>query len=317
MDAQDLAILAAFAREPRATYGDVGTRVGLSGNAVKARVRRMTDEGVLRGFPAIPDASVLGLAEGLLVFTGVEDLDEREEEILRSLPDAAGVVFVDVAMDHAVYVWTLHDGAADLDRIERAAISLIGKPPTHRVLGEPTPAPVQSPDWRVARALLPDARASLKDLATASGLSLKTLKRRLGAILRSGAVRIEPVLSGTEASGALLFRVIAVLADEHAPAPDALPADAIVTRAASGRVLVMDLQRATPHDAQAELRRVKSIAGVERAFLQVATRRRFAAWLDEALAARVAAATPALARPAETVAEERAPVAPIQRAGRL
>ena len=307
MDAQDLAILAAFARDPRATYGAVGARVGLSGNAVKSRVRRLTEEGVLQGFPALPDPALLGLAEGLLVFAHVEDLDEREEEILRSLPDVAGVVYVDVAMDRSVYVWTLHGDESDLDRIERAAISLVGKPPAHRVLGAPPEPRAAQPDWRVARALLPDARANLKDLASRSGLSFKTLKRRLHHMLTSGLVRVEPVLSGTEAAGAVLFRLVAVL--EEGARVDA-PADAITARAAGGRLLVLDLQRPTVRAAQDELRLLKASPGVERAFRQSATRRRFAAWLDEALAARVAAAHP---RPAAPTAP---PLAPLPRSPR-
>lgn len=309
MDAQDLAILGAFAREPRATYGEVGARVKLSGNAVKSRVHRMMDDGVLQGFPAIPEPALLGLADGLLVFTAIEDLAEREEEILRSLPDVAGVVFVDVAVDHSVWVWTLHGDATDLDRIERAAISLVGKPPAHRILGPP-PAPLDaSPDWRVARALLPDARASLKDLASRSGLSFKTLKRRLGGMMGAGLVRIEPVLSATEASGTVLFRLVALLGADAVPDELAarLPADAIVRRVAGGRVLVAELQRASLRAAQAEHRALRDAPGVERAFLQIATRRRFAMWLDETLAARMAAAAPPAPEPRPLAPTARAP----------
>lgn len=303
VDAQDLAILASFARAPRATYGEVGQRVGLSGNAVKSRIKRLTDEGVLQGFAALPEPALLGLAEGLLVFQAVEDLDEREEEILRSLPDVAGVVFVDVAIDHSVYVWTLHGDANDADRIERAAISLIGKPPALRVLGPP-PAPraPATADWRVARALLPDARATLKDLGARSGLSFKTLQRRLRSLFAERAVRVEPVLSGTEATGAVLFRLIA-LVDGEAPR-DLFPEDALVTRVAGGRVYVAEMQRPTVRAANDEARRLRAQPSVERAMLQIATRRRFAAWLDEALAARMAAVAP----PAP-----KAPLAPVPR----
>ena len=328
VDAQDLAILGAFARDPRATYGEVGGGIGLSGNAVKSRVRRMTDEGVLGGFPAIPEPAFLGLAEGLLVFGGVDDLDEREEEILRSLPDVAGVVFVDVALDHTVYVWTLHGDDADLDRIERAAISLVGKPPAYRVLGAPPPPAAEAPDWRVARALLPDARASLKELSVRSGLSFKTLKRRLRGVIQNGLVRIEPVLSGTDASGAVLFRLVLVLREgaDASAAAAALPRDAIVTRAAGGRVLVAEMQRPTLRAAQDAQRLARATTpDVERCFLQIATRRRFAAWLDEALAARAAAAKVAAAAPkpaapaakvAAAAAAEPPALAPLPRAPR-
>jgi DNA-binding Lrp family transcriptional regulator len=313
VDSLDLAILAGFAREPRATYGEMGTRVGLSGNAIKSRLQRLEQLGVLQGFAAVPDPTLLGLREGLLVFLGVEDLDEREEEILRSLPDVPGVAFLDVALDHAVYVWTLHKDEADADRVERAAISLLGKPPAFRYEGRAEPESAPTPpihpvaltaaDWRVARALLPDARRSAKELARTSGTTFKTLKRRMARLLDSGNMRVEPVLSGTQAPGGVLFRLVAIA--KPGERPIAFPEDAIVTRFDGSRIAVAEMRRETPHAAQEVFRAARADPAIERCFLQIATRRRSAGWLEESLLARASA-------PPEAVAPRAAPV-PLQR----
>ena len=44
----------------RRTYGDIGTRVGLSAPSVKRRVDRLRAEGALEGFTAIVDHGALG-----------------------------------------------------------------------------------------------------------------------------------------------------------------------------------------------------------------------------------------------------------------
>lgn len=293
MDHLDVQVLAALVRDPRASYAEVGDRVGLSANAVKARVRRMRDDGVLQGFAASPAPDVLGMGEGLLVFTEVGDLADREEDILRTLPDAPGVRFVDVGIDGTVLVWAYATDAADWERVERAAVSVLGKPPTNASF-RPCAAPVDAApsDWRLLRALLPDARASMGDLARRSGLSVKTVQRRLGALLGSGRVRVEPVLSPSEASGLVLFSLHAQLKPGASPADvlRVLPPDSIAQ--ASGAGVTFHVARSTLREAQADHRAVRRCPAVERVVLAIATRRRADAWLEDAIAARLAPAAP-------------------------
>lgn len=303
MDALDFSLLTALARTPRATYGELGVRLGLTANAVKARVARLLSTGVLQGFAALPDPAALGMREGLLHFTGVDDLDEREDEILRGLAEVPGVRFADASHDHSVWAWVLSRDDEDFERIERAAISLVGKPPADRIVGPASvPERALSPqDWKVIRALQPDGRAHAKDLTARASLSFKPLKRRLDALLAKGDVRVVPVVSPAEAAGAVLFRVVLFLAP-GTPAP-ALPSDALVSLEAPGVVTVL-LQRPTLRAAREAHRALATLPGVTRAHLQIATRRASLAWLDEALLRR-SAPTPAAPAP---------PLAPVPRA---
>lgn len=298
MDGLDFALLAALARQPRASYEELGATVGLSANAVRARLKRLEDDGVLQGVGAMPSPALLGLTEGLLLFTGVDDLDEREEEILAGLAELPGVRFADAAQDHSVWAWTLQRDEADAERIERAAISLVGKPPARRIVGAPAAAASRElapADWRILRALQRDGRASAKDLAARADLTFKPLKRRLGALLASGDVRVQPVVSPGDASGHLLHRIVAFLAPDADPASVLRggPADAIASLDAPG-VASWLLMRPTLREARAEARRVGKLAGVERAHLQIATRRAAFAWpeLPPAPAPRPVAVAP-------------------------
>ena len=60
LDETDERILAELAKDARATYAEIGERVNLSAPAVKRRVDRMLDSGVIRGFTTVVDRSALG-----------------------------------------------------------------------------------------------------------------------------------------------------------------------------------------------------------------------------------------------------------------
>jgi DNA-binding Lrp family transcriptional regulator len=60
LDGTDELILAELAQDARATYAEIGQRVNLSAPAVKRRVDRMLDSGVIRGFTTVVDRNALG-----------------------------------------------------------------------------------------------------------------------------------------------------------------------------------------------------------------------------------------------------------------
>ncbi|MBV9721428.1 MAG: Lrp/AsnC family transcriptional regulator, partial [Mycobacterium sp.] len=60
LDDIDEQILAELAQHARATFAEIGERVNLSAPAVKRRVDRMLDSGVIRGFTTVIDRNVMG-----------------------------------------------------------------------------------------------------------------------------------------------------------------------------------------------------------------------------------------------------------------
>lgn len=60
LDTIDEQVLALLRDDGRASYATVGARVGLSASAVKRRVDRMLDAGVITGFAAIVDPAAVG-----------------------------------------------------------------------------------------------------------------------------------------------------------------------------------------------------------------------------------------------------------------
>jgi DNA-binding Lrp family transcriptional regulator len=60
LDGIDEQILAELAQHARATFAEIGERVNLSAPAVKRRVDRMLDTGVIQGFTTVVDRNAMG-----------------------------------------------------------------------------------------------------------------------------------------------------------------------------------------------------------------------------------------------------------------
>lgn len=92
LDAVDRALITALQEDGRASYAELAPRVGLSAPAVRQRVQRLQDAGVLQ-VVAVTDPLALGLSAMAMV--GVRVSDDP-----RAVADAVG------ALDGVVYVVT-------------------------------------------------------------------------------------------------------------------------------------------------------------------------------------------------------------------
>lgn len=62
LDELSLNLLIELARDARASYAELGRRVGLSPSAVVERMRRMEEEGIIEGYAAAINPTALGLS---------------------------------------------------------------------------------------------------------------------------------------------------------------------------------------------------------------------------------------------------------------
>ena len=74
----DRALLAALARDGRASYTELAERVGLSVSAVHQRVRRLEQRGLITGYRATLDARALGLP--LTAFVSITPIDVAQPD---------------------------------------------------------------------------------------------------------------------------------------------------------------------------------------------------------------------------------------------
>lgn len=123
MEALDQRIVSCLVTNARSSYADIGAIVGLSAPAVKRRVDRLLETGVLRGFTAVVDPDALGWGtEAFVEMHCAGNISPaRIRRTLEPLPEVVAAYTVSGAADAIV-----HLRAADIHRLETALERLRG-----------------------------------------------------------------------------------------------------------------------------------------------------------------------------------------------
>ncbi|MFF8729804.1 Lrp/AsnC family transcriptional regulator [Streptomyces sp. NPDC015171] len=90
LDTVDRTLIRLLQQDGRASYTDLGREVGLSAPAVRARVQRLTDSGLLQ-FAAVTDPLRLGLP--VMALLGIR-LDGAPREVIAELERVPGVIYL-------------------------------------------------------------------------------------------------------------------------------------------------------------------------------------------------------------------------------
>jgi Lrp/AsnC family transcriptional regulator, leucine-responsive regulatory protein len=119
LDERDLAIVAALQEDARATYADVGARVGLSASAVHDRVRKLERRGVVRGYRAVVDPEAIGLFVTALIEASPLDPQQPDDlpERVRAFPEVEDCLSVAGEANYVLKVRTKTTG--DLEDLIR------------------------------------------------------------------------------------------------------------------------------------------------------------------------------------------------------
>jgi Lrp/AsnC family leucine-responsive transcriptional regulator len=119
LDERDLAIVAALQEDARATYADVGARVGLSASAVHDRVRKLERQGVVRGYRAVIDPPAIGLLVTALIEASPLDPQQPDDlpERIRGFPEVEDCLSVAGDANYVLKVRTKTTG--DLEDLIR------------------------------------------------------------------------------------------------------------------------------------------------------------------------------------------------------
>jgi Lrp/AsnC family transcriptional regulator for asnA, asnC and gidA len=90
LDASDRILIRRLQDDGRASYTDLGREVGMSAPAVRARVRRLVDSGVLQ-IAAVTNPLALGLP--VMALIGIK-VDRHPREITEALGDIDNVIYL-------------------------------------------------------------------------------------------------------------------------------------------------------------------------------------------------------------------------------
>jgi DNA-binding Lrp family transcriptional regulator len=117
LDDTDERILVELAEHARATFAEIGQKVNLSAPAVKRRVDRMLDNGVIKGFTTVVDRNALGwnTEAYVQVFCHGTIAPDRLQEAWADIPEVISAATVTGTSDAILHVL-----ARDMQHLEAA-----------------------------------------------------------------------------------------------------------------------------------------------------------------------------------------------------
>jgi Lrp/AsnC family leucine-responsive transcriptional regulator len=94
LDHIDLKILAELAENAKATFAELGRKLGIHPNVVAYRVNRMQRGGIIKGYATVLDLEKMGIGEQMIVGINFPANSDREGMINRigSIPEAVEII---------------------------------------------------------------------------------------------------------------------------------------------------------------------------------------------------------------------------------
>jgi DNA-binding Lrp family transcriptional regulator len=204
MDLRDFQILVELGRGPFASFDAIGRKVGLSGPAVKLRLKRLERHRVLLGLQVLPAPQVFGRRWHVFAYLGVNaklDLVDllKVENVVSVWRGGHGELMVNT-FDPSPTV-TAPPGISRFIKQAPAQVVSLDPPATH-----PSQNDLLSPlDWRVMEAIIRSPRSSCAELSKASGLSPRTVRKRRDALLAKQWITVLPNMDTSREPGLIVY----------------------------------------------------------------------------------------------------------------
>ena len=211
LDDADRALIEHLRKDGRIGLAALGTLVGLSGDAVRERLRRLTSEGIVQvtcsvdprrlGFHTL---ALLGLnVSGAAQQIGLELARVDEFDLVACTAGRFDLFVEAVCRDELHLLETLDRhirersdiaGVTTFTYLDVLKFEPSGASPAAKALGDQPPA-LSPADLDTISVLQADGRASFQDIAERTGMSYQMARRRAKSLLDSGVVQVETVVN--------------------------------------------------------------------------------------------------------------------------
>jgi DNA-binding Lrp family transcriptional regulator len=201
VDSKDFQLFVALYGNARQSYQSLGRRVSLSAHSVRDRLNRLKSKGILQGFMLSIDSSVFDRDDLLLFFDG----EYSRKTVLKAFaaPDVSWLVW---KMDGQMIlrIWTKNEREAS-DNLAK----ILGVRPSRRAFKpRKRRAPLTITDLSIMDALVDDPKVPFGELLKSTGLSPKTVRKRLNRLLETKTISVDPILGALTDSGELIYPLL-------------------------------------------------------------------------------------------------------------
>ncbi len=225
MDAQDLQIIRHLNFRPyeaiddrRKLTGpwDIARGIGIHGTTVKRRVEQMQRDGVLQGLHMLPHFSLLGLRDGLYLFTFPdEDAKRRGFARMREHQRPGGPYFtarIDAFLGNQAKCAITCPASSDIDKTVGAAAAEFGAVSWELLETRDwklQPGEVSEIDRRVLGAFYTDALKPISQVAHEAGVTAKTVRSRINKMVLARRLEIFPDVAPARVRGLVPHLIVA------------------------------------------------------------------------------------------------------------
>ncbi|MHA2209652.1 MAG: winged helix-turn-helix transcriptional regulator [Candidatus Thorarchaeota archaeon] len=191
LDPVDKKLILELDNNCRATFQELAIKLGMTANAVRKRVTKLVEQGVIEEFVVIMRPAMTG-AELLLALLYTDGLED-EEVLLKEMGSYPGVVqtgLIASIKGRTYLVLAEYVGATGLMDLRKflSGFDSVQDIEMHTLLRQQgSKIELTKLHLRVLRQLIEDARMSITDIASSAGLSAKRVRRALSDIAESGA----------------------------------------------------------------------------------------------------------------------------------
>src|SRR5919199_2870962 len=217
MDTFDLKIIRCLSRDCRASYRNIASVVDLTPNAIKERINTMVCNGIIQSFIVNVNPALFGYEKECLLtvkhfYKKATTTTISEDNILKQLNLLGDVrVYAKLLQRSAMFAISLRPGAEDkitliVDLLKQSAFDVQYAFMNYR----PIPIKIHTSDFKIIRALLPNPRMHVEDVAKETSLSTKTVTRRLQILRENHIVEFVIIrnMSSMQLAGYIEFGVM-------------------------------------------------------------------------------------------------------------
>ena len=186
MDEIDFIILKKLLENSRVTYRELGEIINMSVSAVHKRVNKLVEEGIIDGFIARP--SVISLKYLWVLIFGTSSAKSMGD-VSKELGQHESIKAIAIAGNKYFYISAYLRNISELQEFS----SYVSKTaqmaePTVGIINMPyitEPEPLTQIDYKILRSLNKDSRKSITDITDDTGLSAKTVRKRLDRMIEN------------------------------------------------------------------------------------------------------------------------------------
>ena len=191
LDKADLDIVKALIQDCRMSYQDLSKRVGITRSAVKKRLDRLIESGVIHKFVVRLSSSMTNM-EYAMAFLEFKS-PPSEDDIIRALSSSPSITQVSKAFDGRYCVFGVYYSIDELSELTTLLWSLRDLKDVRLyskfMVDRGGEMELTGVHMKILRVLMDDARMSIADISKQTGLTSRRVTKALGQMRDSGAVR--------------------------------------------------------------------------------------------------------------------------------